>query len=86
MYVNSNSNSADDTSRGILPSNQDKVNRYLNDSEILWLDESKWTTHGKKGISEFDQGDPEVKKKLSVHVASVVNEGKTSTVYSRISS
>ena len=86
MYVDSRSNPADDTSCGISPSNQEKVNRWLNGIEFLWLDESKWVTHGKKGIPEVDQDDPEVKKKLSAHVTSAVNEGITSTVQSRISS
>ena len=48
--------------------------------------ESKWTTHGKKDIPEVDPDDPEVETKLSVLVTSTVNEGITSTVYSRISS
>ena len=47
MYVDSRSNPADNTSCGISPSNQGKVNRWLNGPEFLWLDESKWTTHGK---------------------------------------
>ena len=86
MYVDSRSNPADDTSRGISPSNQEKVNRWLNGPEFLWLDESKWTTHGKKDIPEVDQDDPEVKIKLSVHVTSAGDEGITSTVQNRISS
>ena len=55
-------------------------------SEFLWLDESKWTTHGKKDIPEADQDDPEVKIKLLVHVTSAEDEGITSTVQNRISS
>ena len=86
MYVDSRSNPADDTSHGISSSNQEKVNRWLNVPEFLWLDESKCTTYGKKDIPEVDQDDPEVKTKLSIHVASAVNEGITSTVQSRISS
>ena len=86
MYVDARSNPADDTSRGISPSNQEKVNRWLNGPEFLWLDESNWTIHGKQDIPEIDQDDPEVKTKLSVHVASAVNEGITSTVQGRISS
>ena len=75
VYVDSRSNLADDTSHGISPSNQEKVNRWLNGPEFLWLDESKWTTYGKKDILEVDQDDPEVKTNLSVHVTSAVNEG-----------
>ena len=41
MYFVSGCNSADDTSRGISPSNQEKVKRWLNGPEFLWLDESK---------------------------------------------
>ena len=86
MYIDARSNPADDTSRGISPSNQEKVNRWLNGPEFLWLDESKLTIHGKQDIPEIDQDDPEVKTKLSVHVASAVNEGITSTMQGRISS
>ena len=86
MYVNSRSNPADDPSRDISPSNQEKVNRWLNGPEVLWLDESKWTTHGKKDIAEVDQDDPEIKVKISVHVTSAVDEGITSTVQNKISS
>ena len=86
MYVDSRSNPADKTSRGISPSNHEKVDRWLNGPEFLWLDASKWTTHGKKDIPEVDQDDPEVKTKLSVHATSAVNKGITSTVQSRISS
>ena len=86
MYVNSRSNPADDSSREISPSNQEKVNRWLNGPEFLWLDESKWTTHGKKDVPEVDQDDPEIKIKLSVHVTSAVDEGITSTVQNKISS
>ena len=86
MYIDSRSNPADDTSRGISPSNQEKVRRWLNGPEFLWLDESKWTTHGKENIPKVDQDDPEVRTKLSVHVTSAVNEVITSTVQSRISS
>ena len=86
MYVGSKSNLSDNTSCGISPSNQEKVNRWLNGPEFLWLDESKWTTHGKKDIPEVDQDDPEVKIKLSVHVTSAGDEGITSTVQNRISS
>ena len=86
IYVESRSNPADDTSRGISLSNQEKINRWLNCPEFLWLDESKWTTHGKKDIPEVDQDDPEVKIKLSVHVTSAGDEGITSTVQNRISS
>ena len=85
MYVDSRSNPADDTSRGISPSNQEKVHRWLNGPEFLWLDKSKWTTHGKKDIPEVDQDNPEVKTKLSVHVTGAVNEGITA-VQNRISS
>ena len=53
---------------------------------LLWLDKPKWTTHGRKGIQEVDQNDPEVKTKLSVHVASAMDEGITSTAQNRISS
>ena len=86
IYLESRSNLADDTSRGISPSNQEKINRWLNCPGFLWLDESKWTTHGKKDIPEVDQDDPEVKIKLSVHVTSAGDEGITSTVQNRISS
>ena len=72
------------TSCGISPSNQEKVSRWLNSLEFLWLDGSKWNTHGRKDIPEVDQDDPEVKTKHSVHVTSAVNEGITSTVQSRI--
>ena len=41
MYFVSGCNSADDTSRGISLSNQEKVKRWLNGPEFLWLDESK---------------------------------------------
>ena len=77
MYVDSRSNLADNTSRGISPG-------WLNGPEFLWLDESKWTTHGKKHILEVGQDDPEVKTKFSVHVTSAVNERITSTVQGRI--
>ena len=85
MYVDSRSNPADDASHEISPSNQEKVNRWLNDPQVLWLDESKWTNHGKKDIPEVDQDDPEEKAKFSVHVTSAVNEGITSKVQNRIS-
>ena len=85
MYVGSKSNLSDNTSCGISPSNQEKVKRWLNGPKFLWQDESRRTAHGKKDIPEVDQDDPEVKKKLSVHVISAVNEGITS-VQSRISS
>ena len=65
---------------------QEKVSRWLNGPEFLWLGESKWTTHGKKDIPKDDQGDPEVKTKLPVHVTSAVDEGITSAVQKRISS
>ena len=74
------------TSCGISPSNQEKVSRWLNGPEFLWLDEPKLTTHGKKDIPEVDHDDPEVKIKLPVHVTSAGDEGITSTVQSRISS
>ena len=86
MYVDSRSNPADDASRGISPSNQEKVNRWLNSPGFLWLDKSKWTTHGNKDIPEDDQDNPEVKTILSVHITSAVNEGVMLTVQSRISS
>ena len=86
MYVDSRSNPADATSRGISPSDQEKVNKWLNGPEFLWLDESKWTTNGKKDIPEVDQDDPEVKIKLSVHVTSARDEGITTAVQNRISS
>ena len=86
MYVDLRSNPANDTSYGVSPSNQEKVSRWLNGSEFLWLDESKWTTHGKKDILEVDQDDPEVKTRLSVCVTSAVDKGITSTVQNRISS
>ena len=62
------------------------INRWLNGPEFLWLDESKWTTYGKKDIPEVDQDNPEVKTILSVSVISAVNESLTSTVQRRISS
>ena len=77
MHGDSRSNPPDDTSHGISPLNQEKVNRWLNGPEFLQLDESKWTTHGKKDIPEVNQDDPEVKTKLSVHVTSAANEGIT---------
>ena len=86
MYVDSRSNPANDASRGISPSNQGKVNRWLNSPEFLWLDKLKWTTLGNKDIPEVDQDNPEVKTILSVHITSAVNEGVMSTVQSRISS
>ena len=61
MYVDSRSNPADDTSCGISPSNQEKVHIWLNGPQFLWLDKSKWNTHGKKDIPDVDQDDPEVK-------------------------
>ena len=75
LHVDSRSNPTDDTSSAILPPNKEKVNRWLNGPEFLWLDESKLTTHGKKDISKVDQDDPEVKTKHSVHVTSAVNKG-----------
>ena len=80
IYVESRSNPADDKSRGISPSNQEEINKWLNCPGFLWLDESKWTTHGKKDIPEVDQDDPEVKIKLSVHVTSAGDEVITSLV------
>ena len=58
MHVDSRSNLADNTSCGILPSNQERVSRWLNGPEFLWLDQSKWTTNGKKDIPGVDQDDP----------------------------
>ena len=86
INVDARSNPADDTSHRISPSIQEKVSRWLNGPEFLWLGESKWTTHGKKDIPKDDQGDPEVKTKLPVHVTSAVDEGITSAVQKRISS
>ena len=48
----------DNTSCGILPSNQERVSGWLNGLEFLWLDQSKWTTNGKKDIPGVDQDDP----------------------------
>ena len=77
IYGDSKSNPTDDVSHGISQSNREVVNRCLNGPDFLWLDESNWTTHGKKNISEVDQDGPEVKTKLSVHATGTVNEGIT---------
>ena len=41
-YIESNKNPADDTSRGVLPSNAAKVKRWVNGPEFLWKEESTW--------------------------------------------
>ena len=41
-YIESNKNPADETSRGVLPSNAAKVKRWVNGPDILWKEESTW--------------------------------------------
>ena len=41
-YIESKKNPADDTSRGVLPSNAAKVKRWVNGPEFLWKEESTW--------------------------------------------
>ena len=74
MYLESNSDLADDTSLGLSQPNQDKVKSWVNGPEFLWKDESSWVNQGDKKVLELNEENPEVKATVTVNINKVDDE------------
>ena len=83
-YNESKNNPADETSRGLLPSNLEKIERWVKSPEFLWEEESRWPQLKEKevnGIIDY----PKVKKTAAVNV-SKIEEDIVSILQIRLSS
>ena len=71
MYIKSKSNPADDTSRGLSPSNQEKVKRWVKGPEFVWKEECSWVNQRDKKALELNEDDPKVKLTVTVNINKV---------------
>ena len=74
MYIESKFNPADDTSRGLSPSNQEKVKCWVKCPEFLWKDESSWVNQGDKEVLDLNEDSPEVKVTVTANINKVDDE------------
>ena len=83
-YIESKNNPADETSRGLSPSNLEKIERWVKGTEFLWEEESRWPQSKEKEVNDISD-DPEAKKTVAVNV-SKIEEDIVSILQIRLSS
>ena len=86
MSIESKFNPADDTSRGLSASNQEKVKRWVRDPEFLWKDESSWVNQEDKETLELNEDDPEDKVTVTANINKVDDEETVPQILNRLSS
>ena len=82
--IESKKNPADDTSRGVLPSNAAKVKCCANGSAFLWKEESTRRSQDEV-IQHIISDDPEVKKTVVVNAVSIMKEKIVTGLQLRVS-
>ena len=87
QYVDSNSNPADDASRGLSADELIKSKRWLHAPEFLWGSAEHWPKRP-ASIDEVEEDDPEVKKSAKIFAIDLREEVDTTIhdIFSRISS
>ena len=87
QYVDSNSNPADDASRGLCADELIKSKRWLHTPEFLWGSAEPWPKRP-ASINEIEEDDPEVKKPARIVAIDLREEVNTTIhdIFSRISS
>ncbi|XP_068757566.1 uncharacterized protein [Montipora capricornis] len=87
QYVDSNSNPADDASRGLSANELIKSKRWLHAPEFLWGSAEHWSKRP-ASIDEVEEDDPEVKKSAKIFGIDLREEVDTTihNIFSRISS